>query len=120
MKIDTKYYKTALEKELAILESDLSSIGRKNPGNKNDWEPATDQMDIDRADENEVADAIESFESNTAIMSKLEPRFNEVKLALERIENGTFGNCTVCHKPIEQDRLEANSAATTCIKDMGK
>jgi len=31
----------------------------------------------------------------------------EIDAALERIENGTYGICTICHKPIEIERLQA-------------
>lgn len=36
--------------------------------------------------------------------------------ALERIENGTFGNCESCKEPIGRDRLEAVTHARLCIK----
>ena len=34
--------------------------------------------------------------------------------ALEKIKNGTFGNCEICNTPIEVDRLMVNAAARTC------
>ncbi len=120
MKKDTTEYKKELEKELKVLEDDLKSIGRKNPSHPTDWEPTVTKMDTDHADENEVADALDSFEENTAIMSKLEPRYNEVKEALRKIADGSFGKCTTCGKDIEEERLIANPAATTCIQHMGK
>ncbi|MDQ5950299.1 MAG: hypothetical protein QG585_241 [Patescibacteria group bacterium] len=71
-------------------------------------------MDINEADRNEVADKIEEFGNNQAINRDLEIRLLEVKQALERIENGTYGICEVSGEPIELDRLGANPAATTC------
>ncbi len=118
MKKDTAHFKSELEKELKILEGELKSIARVNPENKNDWEAVPEKMDIDGADMNEAADGIESYEGNVAILDKLEPRYNEVNDALKRIKDGTFGTCSVCGKPIEDKRLEANPAATTCIADM--
>ena len=35
--------------------------------------------------------------------------------ALSRIENGTYGECEVCGKPIEEQRLEALPYATLCM-----
>lgn len=35
--------------------------------------------------------------------------------ALERIENGTFGVCTTCEKPIRKARLKAIPRASLCI-----
>ena len=41
----------------------------------------------------------------------------EIDRALERIEDGTYGTCTRCGKPIEPDRLEVIPYATLCIED---
>jgi RNA polymerase-binding transcription factor DksA len=60
-------------------------------------------MDILSSDDNEVADSIESYEENTAILKQLEIRFNELKDALERIKNGNYGLCKKCQNPIENE-----------------
>lgn len=112
--IDTKKYKTKLEAELARLEAELKTVGRKNPTNPDDWEPVPAKMDTDPADENEVADSIEEFEDNAGILKQLEIQYNDVKNALKRIEENSFGICNVCKKEIEADRLDANPSATTC------
>lgn len=104
-----------LQKELDELEAELRSVGRINPENPKDWEAVPDKMDIVTADPNEVADSIESYEGNTAILKQLEIRLNEIKDAQKRMSDGTFGICSVCGKPIEEKRLEANPAATTCL-----
>lgn len=113
MEIDTQHFKELLETEALNLEKELTTVGRKNPENPNDWE-ATEKMDIDSADENEVADSMEEFENNSAILKQLETRLGEVKGALDKIETGTYGICKVCGEQIEADRLEANPAAETC------
>ncbi|MCA9353454.1 TraR/DksA C4-type zinc finger protein [Candidatus Nomurabacteria bacterium] len=41
-----------------------------------------------------------------------------VEGALKRIENGTYGTCSVCGEKIEEDRLGANPAADTCKAHM--
>jgi RNA polymerase-binding transcription factor DksA len=118
MKIDTKKFKQALEKEQKTLESELKTIGRKNPSNPNDWEALPDKLNTDNADDVEIAESITSYEDNTASLKELEIRFNEIKSALERIDNGTFGLCKKCGKEIEKGRLDANPAANTCITHM--
>lgn len=118
MKLDTKKYKTKLEAERSRLEAELKTVGRINPTNPNDWEPIPSVMDTDNADENEVADSIEEYEDNAGILKQLEIQYNDVKAALERIEKGTYGTCTVCNEAIEPERLDANPAATTCKKHL--
>lgn len=111
-------YKNILNKELADLEAQLKTVGRKNPSNPEDWESQEILQDVDRADETEVADSIQQHENNNAVLNQLEVRLNEVKLALEKIEKGTYGKCVKCEMDIEEDRLEANPAAQTCKTHM--
>jgi len=40
--------------------------------------------------------------------------FERLELALKRIEEGTFGVCVKCKKPIARERLEAVPIATMC------
>ncbi len=117
---DTLHFKQKLEEEKVLLEKELSSIGRRNPSNPSDWEATGTGLDAMPADENEVADTIEEYEGNTAILKQLEIRYNEVTRALQKIEDGTYGLCEVSGLPIEKERLEANPAARTSIAHMGE
>lgn len=115
---DLKKFKGKLEEELALVEKELNNIGRKNPDNKADWEAEPANLDIDTADQSEMADKMEGYEENTAILKELEVRYNDIKDALGKIEAGTYGVCEVSGEPIEMDRLEANPAARTCKAHM--
>ena len=118
MKIDK--YKKKLEEELVILEGELEGIGIKNPANPSDWVAVQPEENISPADENEVADTIDDYEINTAILKDLEIRYNNVKLALDKIEKGNYGMCEINNHPISEDRLEANPAARTCKEHMSE
>ena len=115
MNIDTNHFKKKLEDELLVLEKELKTVGRRNPDNKNDWEAVPGDIHPDTADETEIADSIEEFEGNTAILKQLEIRYNDVKAALKRIADGNYGTCEISGEPIEPERLEANPAARTSI-----
>lgn len=115
-KKDIKTYEDKIKFELETVQKELQTVGRKNPANLADWEALPEKMDILNSDDNEVADSIESYEENTAILKQLEIRFNELKTALEKIKNDSYGLCEVCKTTIEPDRLEANPAAKTCKK----
>ena len=39
----------------------------------------------------------------------------KLQLALERIENGTYGECEICGEPISLKRLEARPVTTKCF-----
>jgi len=109
-----------LEAELALVKNELGHIGRVNPDNAADWEATPQKMEIQEADRNEVADRIEGYEENTAILKELETRHNNIKAALARMEGGDYGICEVGHEPIKLERLRANPAAATCVKHMNE
>ena len=119
-KKDIQYFKDKLLKEKTLLEEELSSVGKVNPNNPNDWNATSGKIEVDSADDNEVADKMEELEENRAILQQLEPQLNEVKSALQRIEDGKYGICEVSGKSIERERLEANPSARTSIKFMNK
>jgi len=114
---DTSTYKARLEEEKANLETQLSSVGRRNPSNPNDWE-AVPQETGQEADPSDRADTLEHFGENAAILSDLENRYADVTAALDRIADGTYGTCSVDGGEIETERLDADPAARTCKAHM--
>ena len=120
MKLDTNHFKEALTKEVEVLESELKTVGRKNPDNKSDWEAVEGDVVTDTAEDGDVAEGIEEYENNSAVLEQLEIRLREVKDALTKIEEGKYGICEKGGEEIEQDRLEANPAAKTCKKHMNE
>ena len=119
MTINIEKAKEFLDNEVTKLEAELGTVGRKNPDNQTDWE-ATTREDGQPAEEGDVADEIEEYENNKGILNQLEIRLNQVKKAISRIDDGTYGVCEIGGEPIEEDRLEANPSATTCKSHMGE
>ena len=115
-KKDIEKFKKLLLAESAQLEEELNNIGKKDPNTPGGWDVTAGDMKVDTADDNEVADRFGELEENTGIANKLESQLNEVKAALERIDQGTYGLCEKCGKPIEADRLTANPSARISIK----
>jgi RNA polymerase-binding transcription factor DksA len=118
MTINTEIFKEKLETELKKVEKELETLGRKNPSNKADWEATEGNLNIDTAEDAELAEGIEVYENNSAILKQLETQYNEIKDALVKIDNGSYGLCETCQLPIETERLEANPSARTCIEHM--
>ena len=117
-KKDLEYFEKKLEKEKRLLEEELKTVGRKNPEHAGGWEAVAGDIEVDNADENEVADKIGGFEENSGILEQLEKQMAEVDAALGRIKNNTYGICAVSGEEIERTRLEANPSARTCLKHM--
>ena len=111
--MSTEQYRTRLLGEKEGLEKSLSTVGRRNPHNPQDWEPLPSLFGME-ADENDRAENLESYAENTAILRDLEIRYNSVLSALSRIEDGTYGTCTLGGEQIQEARLDADPAASTC------
>ncbi|TSC60868.1 MAG: DnaK suppressor protein [Parcubacteria group bacterium Gr01-1014_107] len=116
--LDLEYFKKKLKEEEELLIEELKTVGRINPNNPEDWEAKPTEINIPAADPNEVADSYEAYDENAGVLNELELRLANVKKALKRIENGSYGTCEVDGETIDKERLEANPAASTCRRHM--
>ena len=113
--METEHFKQRLEEELRTVESGLAAVGRKNPQMAGGWEATAGGFDANPAEPEEEAQKFQEEENNEAAVKILERRLADIKHALGKIENGTYGICEISDEPIESARLEANPAARTCI-----
>jgi len=114
--METNKYKGLLEVEKEKLLKEMATVGKKNTRAGDGWDAVATDLDSDSADENEVADEIESLDENRSILEQLEIQLIQVESALGKIESGTYGKCNVCGKDIPEARLDANPAALTCME----
>jgi DnaK suppressor protein len=102
-KKDLKRFKTALEqKRDAII----------NAAKKPHWENMEDTRHgdfVDQAsDDNEVHVNLRLLQTDAKLLRAIEA-------AIERIENGTYGTCTMCEQEISLVRLNAVPWTSVCI-----
>jgi DnaK suppressor protein len=50
-----------------------------------------------------------------ALLAAAEARLRELELAMRRVDEGTYGRCEVCGRPIADDRLDALPTTATCV-----
>ena len=109
--MDTEYFRKLLVDERERVSSTVESL---HESNSRSFEEETEEETYD----NHLADSATAT-LNREIDSTLEENSGHVLVgideALDRIENGTFGTCARCGKPIAEDRLEALPYATRCI-----
>lgn len=74
-----------------------------------------DAVTIEAKDFGDMATEAYGQEMSFAISDAGRRSLKEVDEALLRIQEGTFGNCTRCQKPIDEARLEAVPHAAMCI-----
>ncbi len=66
-------------------------------------------------DDDENSAEVETFTTNLSLEKVLASSLRDVEAALQRIENGTYGICKYCGKPIDERRLLARPASSACI-----
>jgi DnaK suppressor protein len=102
-----------LEAERAQLESD---IYERTQGSEavTPVDPISDAGGL-QSFEADDADAMSDTERNQAITRNSEQILVQVKVALQRLDAGTYGICKNCAKPINPRRLERLPYATLCV-----
>lgn len=104
--MNIKQYKQRLQAEEQRL---LKSIRRTDASARElSGEAVRDEGDASVSDEEKEG----AFQGAEAELAKL----NQVRDALKRIEDGTFGRCLVDGGPIEEKRLEAIPWTPYCLK----
>jgi len=63
--------------------------------------------------------AVDRF-SQVAAHDKLQLTLADVDRALAKLEEGSYGTCDVCGKPIGDERLEALPWAVLCVEDAAR
>ena len=116
MTLDLDYFKRQLEEEKTRLEGELGTIAHRNPDAPEDWVVTPPDLNVMRAAKEEVADQEEELENAASVEYNLESRLKDINEALERARQGKYGPCSVDGEPIDEARLRANPAATTCVK----
>ena len=99
--------KEKLEKEKEELEKEIDFYKKEDPF-----------LIPDRAITNTVDDDITEIEGHdriTATRLNLKQRLSEVKGALSRMEDNTYGVCKNCGQKISEERIEAMPSASLCI-----
>jgi DnaK suppressor protein len=66
-------------------------------------------------DEADHIQASEQREMGLMSRERLVERIERLSAALKRVDDGTYGTCTECTKPIGQARLKAIPEAITCV-----
>lgn len=71
------------------------------------------------ADQHPADVASETFdrEKDLTILDSIEGELADVEHALQRLDEGTYGTCEACGKPIDDERLEAMPATRYCLAD---
>ena len=116
--IDTSHYRARLLEEQERLLNAVEFLKRENPGSISD-----ELGDIVTAgDENlgDTATATYDRELDESLGEGAQETLIAIRDALQKIDDGAYGTCEVCGKPIAPERLAAIPWARLCIDDQRK
>lgn len=112
MTLDMKKIKERLLARKAELEQQAAGLDQAYPTPVDPVEANDPPTDFE-----ENAVDVQEMQQEQSILVTDQSLLIEVIEALKRIDEGTYGKCVVCGKPIPEKRLEAIPWASRCVKD---
>jgi RNA polymerase-binding transcription factor len=111
MAVDVERFKELLVEERRRVVDAIEYLHKENPGS------IEDETDDETTDNHiaETATVTVDREIDYTLEENSEHVLTEIEGALKRIEEGTYGVCVNCGKPIAEERLAAIPWATYCI-----
>ncbi|MBA3630382.1 MAG: TraR/DksA C4-type zinc finger protein [Actinobacteria bacterium] len=110
-----------------LLEADRVRLERIRDGVSEDQGLGVESQqaslsELSSYDQHSADIATETFEreKDESILEQVQGELNDIDHALARIENGTYGTCEACGKPIGDARLEAVPTARFCVEDQAR
>jgi len=114
--IELDEFRRLLETERARLVKTVHFLHDENPGSLED---ELGEIGLGR-DDNHLGDtASETYERelDQGLEAGVQQTLGEIESAILRIDDGTYGTCLMCGKPIAEQRLRAIPWARLCIDD---
>ena len=110
--MDTAVTRKRLEEMLDGLDRSISVLKGEGPApgedHANTFDPADAGANLSETDRTE------------AVLHSAQRQRGKVQAALRRINEGTYGLCVDCGKPVPEGRLEARPDASRCVACQGK
>ena len=115
--IESGEFKERLLEERRRLQHAVENLQHEHRGSLED-----ETQELSMADNHPGDVATETFdrELDDGLEEGAVRRLGQIDAALRRIEEGSYGTCAVCGRPIGEERLRAVPWATLCIDDQRK
>lgn len=110
MALDLNEMKRRLEAKRRELRENLGELTEASPTPVDPIEASEGPQDFE-----ESAVDVNEMEDERAIRANERELLQQVNQALARIDNGTYGICANCNRPINERRLEAIPWASLCL-----
>ena len=116
-KAELKEFRSLLHQRSSLIMGDLDGLEGETRGSGADR--AGDQSSVPGHMAELASDASEKALTFGRMESQSE-ELKEIKDALDRIDDGSFGTCENCQGKIPKERLKAITYARRCVKCQGK
>lgn len=109
-------FRARLDAERSRLEHVLHAFDDDNLDTESEQE---NLAELSSLDQHQADIGTETFEreKDISIIEQVEAELADVERAMRRLEDGTYGTCEACGRPIDEARLEAQPAARLCLAD---
>ena len=110
-----KVFKESIKKRMEEIATDMDDLHDGILDNSNDGGNLSQEsvFSVHMADAG--TDSFEQ-EKNYNLMSRESDYYKNLEIALERIDDGTFGMCNICNDLIPEERMIEVPNATKCVK----
>ena len=114
--IDTEEFRTLLEAERARIANAIEYLASENPGSIQDELGELGGFGTDNH-LGDMASVTFDRELDEGLEEGAQQTLEQIDRALAKLDDGTYGICERCGKPIGEERLRARPWATLCIDD---
>ena len=108
--------KARLEEERSRLVAVRSGLDEENLTEESEQESFSELPSVDQHQADMGTETFER-EKDLAILESIEAELTDVEHALRRLDEGSYGTCEACGRPIDEERLEALPATRLCRDD---
>jgi DnaK suppressor protein len=104
------------------LEEERTRLEGVRDGILREGEEADEGGELSSVDQHPGDLGSETFEheKNLSLLEQVSDELLQIEAAFHRLEQGTYGTCQACGRPIAAERLEALPATRFCVDDQAK
>jgi DnaK suppressor protein len=112
--LNLNHYRDLLNKQLKEIDNTVQKMKENKDAEQDKYSP-TELSNYDNHPA-EIATELFQVEFNSALRVHEEHLLKDMRDALKRIDDGTFGKCAFCEQDIGEERLEVIPYTRLCIK----
>jgi len=106
-------FKQRLLEEIDRLNQQMNDLGKRDLNRPGHVEVTYPESGSNSEDDN--AAEVAEYADELSIEARIASELRDAQDALKAMDNGHYGICKYCKKPIDEKRLEARPSSSSCI-----